>query len=57
MEWVATNAVLGHRQMTVLELPDVQAINRAVADVLAAAADLICDHRGCPVHDPGLADG
>ena len=56
MEWVATNAVLGHRQMTVLELPDVQAINRATADVLAAAADLICDHRGCPVHDAALAE-
>ena len=56
MEWVATNAVLGHQQMTVLELPDVRAINRAAADVLAAAAALICDHRGCPVHDAALAD-
>jgi uncharacterized membrane protein YccC len=56
MEWVATNAVLGHQQMTVLELPDVQAINRATADVLTAAAALICDHRACPVHDAGLAE-
>jgi uncharacterized membrane protein YccC len=56
MEWVATNAVLGHRQAAVLDLVDVRAINRATADVLAAVADLICDDEGCPVHDDELAD-
>jgi len=55
MEWVGTNAVLGHQQALALDLPDVRQVNRAAAEVLTAAADLLCDRRGCTVDDPAVA--
>lgn len=52
MEWVGTNAVLGHQQAAALDLADVREVNRAAAAVLEASAALIGDGQGRPVTDP-----